>query len=242
MRKIDRSGSNMKLEAKGIRRQFFRNGKNTNWFNAVETTDFTLEEGRITEILGRSGSGKTTLSHMLAGLLTPTEGTVLLEGQDLYAMSDGERSRLRNRHIGVIPQGQTGLKSLTVLEKVLAPVLMYEDPRESEAYARELLEKMEIAELGDVYANELSGGELRRMAVARALIRKPGILIADEPTGDLDNETTGLVLGLFRSLAEEGTAILMVTHDEEAFGYADRIYRMEKGVLKPEKYLIKKGL
>ena len=222
----------MKLKAESIRKQYFRDGKNTNWFNAVELTDLTLEEGRITEIEGRSGSGKTTLGQMLSGLLSPTEGRVMLDDQDIYSMEDGKRSRIRNQHIGVIPQGQTGLAGLTVLENVLLPIRMYERAEHVKPYAMQLLDRMEIGKLAGVYANELSGGELRRMAVARALIRHPEILIADEPTGDLDEETTRLVLSLFREQADEGTSVLIITHDAEVSSYADISYRMENGVLR----------
>lgn len=221
----------MDLLAEGISRIFYRNGRNTNYFNAVEPTDFRLEEGAVTEIIGRSGSGKTTFSNMLCGLLSPSTGRVLLDGQDLYALDDTERSLLRNRTFGVIPQGQTGLSSLTVLENVLAPAAMYGDASKREARARELLEQLEIPELADVYSNELSGGELRRMSVARALINDPQIIVADEPTGDLDDEATGFVLRLLRQLADEGTSVLIISHDREAQQYADRLYRMEKGVL-----------
>ena len=221
----------MKLTAEGISRTFFRNGKDTNFFYAVEKTDIELEEGKITEIVGRSGSGKTTLSNMLAGLLTPTEGRVLLDGKDLYAMDDGTRSSIRNSCIGVVPQGQTGLQALTVLENILAPVAMYGEASKKEARALELMEMLDISELKDVFSNELSGGELRRMSIARALINDPGIVIADEPTGDLDDDTTELVLKLFRDLADNGTAVLLVTHEREALKYADVIMRMDKGIL-----------
>ncbi len=214
----------MKLEAKGISRSFFRKGTNTNIFVAVKPTDFCLEEGKLTEITGRSGCGKTTFSNMLSGLLTPTEGTVLLDEKDLYAMSDKERSRIRCDHFGIIPQGHTGLQSLTVLENVLLPSAMYHgDAKNAEKRARELLSQMNIADLCDVYANELSGGELRRMAVARALINEPEIIIADEPTSDLDDEASGLVLKLLKDHAKNGASVLMITHEKDALKYADNV-------------------
>lgn len=221
----------MELRAEGISRIFFRNGKNTNFFHAVEPTDFTLEGGSLTEIIGRSGSGKTTFSNMLAGLLTPTEGKVYLDGEDLYAVDDGKRSRLRNQHIGVVPQGQTGLQSLTVLENVLMPAFMYGDPKEKEKKAKQLLEQMGIADLSEVYSNELSGGELRRMAIARAMINEPEIIIADEPTGDLDEEMTVNILKQLRQYADNGASVLVVTHERDAERFADHVYRMEKGLL-----------
>jgi len=221
----------MKLKSKGITRSFFRKGRNTNFFYALQKTDFELQEGAVTEIVGRSGSGKTTFANILSGLLVPTEGSLYLDGVDIYALSDEKRSILRNRHIGIVPQGQTGLQSLTVLENVLAPAMMYGDMKGIEAIARQYLEEMEISDLCDIYSNELSGGELRRMSIARALINSPEIIIADEPTGDLDDDTTALVLRLFRRLADKGCSVLIITHEQEVVNYADNIYRMEKGIL-----------
>ena len=221
----------MELKAIGVSRRYFRQGKGKNFFYAVEKTDLTLASGVLTEITGRSGSGKSTLLNMLAGLLEPTEGQVLLDGANLYAMDDRERSRLRNASIGVIPQGQTGLHSLTVLENVKLPSLLYAKEPCSDERAEELLDRVGIAELKDVYPNELSGGEMRRLAIARALVMKPGILLADEPTGDLDDENTREVLSLLRRCADEGAAVLLVTHETEAAAYADAVYKMSGGVL-----------
>ena len=221
----------MILKAEGVSRIFFRNGKGTNYFHAVEKTDFCLEPGKLVEIIGRSGSGKTTFINMLGGLLTPSEGKVFLDGEDIYSLDDEKRSLLRNRSVGIIPQGQTGLGIFTVMENVLAPVAMYGDSSGKKERAEELLKQMGIDDLRDVYSNELSGGELRRMSIARALINDPEIIIADEPTGDLDDDTTEMVLKLLKTYAEKGAAVLMVTHEKAAFSYADDIYRMEKGSL-----------
>ena len=224
----------MMVQAEGIARDFFRSGKGTNIFTAVYETDFILEEGKITELIGRSGSGKTTFAQMLAGLLTPTRGRVLINGQDFYTLEDGARSLFRNRHIGIVPQGRTALSKMTVLENILLPAAMYGETEGKEEKAEGLLERMGIADLREVYANELSGGELKRMSIARALINEPEILVADEPTGDLDDETTEAVLSLLRDYAGRGKAVLMVSHDREAVRYADRLYRMEKGILREE--------
>lgn len=234
----------MEIRAEGISRRYFRQGRGTNFFYAVQKTDFLLPAGCLTEISGRSGSGKSTLLNMLAGLLEPTEGRVLLVEEDreldLYTMPDRERSMARNRKIGVIPQGQTGLQSLTVLENVMLPGLLYPgtDIPSGKALrerAEELLRMVGISELAGVWPNELSGGELRRLSIARALLLSPGILLADEPTGDLDDENTKGVLRLLRECADRGTAVLLVTHEQSAAAYADRIYDMSEGVLREGK-------
>ena len=220
----------MVLRAEHVTRQFLRKSRLSNVLYAVRDVSLTLMPGELAEITGRSGSGKSTLLNMMAGLLTPTEGKIWLDETDLYQMDDEERSRVRNGGIGVIPQGQTGLHSLTVLENVMLPCLLYGDEAPQER-AEELLERVGILSLAHAYPNELSGGEMRRLAIARALIRRPGVLLADEPTGDLDDENTRTVLSLLRQAADEGTAVLLVTHEQEAAAYADRIYRMQDGIL-----------
>ena len=223
----------MELTCQSVSRRFLRNTKTSNFFYAVKNCDLAIASGVLTEITGRSGSGKSTLLNMLAGLLEPSEGQVLLDRIDLYSLPDGPRSQLRGQCIGVVPQGQTGLHSLTVLENVLLPCRMAgEKPEESRALG--LLAQVGIADLRDAYPSELSGGEMRRMAIARAMIRNPGILLADEPTGDLDDENTKAVLKLLRAAADDGTAVLLVTHEREAASYADRVYRMDGGILTDE--------
>ena len=223
----------MELKAEGVSRQYFRKSKLSNVFLAVKETNLALPAGRLTEITGRSGSGKSTLLHMLAGLLAPTTGRVLLGSTDLYALDDAERSMLRNKSVGVIPQGQTALRSLTVMKNVKLPCTVYGDAVSDDA-ALELLERVGLAALRDAYPNELSGGELRRLAIARALLRKPPVLLADEPTSNLDDENTHAVLRLLRQCADAGAAVLLVPHESAAAEYADRVYRMSDGGLTAE--------
>ena len=221
----------MELRAEGVSRRYFRESRGSNVFYAVKETNLVLAAGTLTEITGRSGSGKSTLLHMLAGLLAPTAGRVLLDDADIYALDDEARSRLRNEKLGVVPQGHTGLRSLTVLENVTLPCMMYgETVPDDKALA--LLERVGIAHLKNAYPNELSGGEMRRMSIARALIKNPPVLLADEPTGDLDDENTHAVLRLLRQSADEGAAVLLVTHEREAERYADSVYRMNDGILR----------
>ena len=220
----------MVLSAQGVSKRYLRKAEGSNHFFAVQKTDFTLQPGRLVMLTGRSGSGKTTLLHMLSGLLAPTEGKVLLDGQDLYALADQALSRLRNAHIAVIPQGKAAVASLSVLENICLPRLLYgaEDAR-TEAMA--LMERLEIGHLADAAPSELSGGELRRMSIARALGQHAEVLLADEPTGDLDDESTHRVLGMLKEKAQSGAAVLLVTHEMEAARYADEVWRMDSGKL-----------
>lgn len=218
----------MKLHAEKISKEFIRNGRGSNTFLAVQETDFTLCEGTVTVLTGRSGSGKSTLLNMLCGLSVPTTGKVLLDETDLYAMPDHALSKLRNQNFGVIPQGQTALHSLTVLENILLPFSLYRQPADLDL-AEELLEQLDIAKLRDVKPAELSGGELRRMAIARAVVMKPAFIFADEPTGDLDDENTEIVFRFLRGAANRGSAVMIVTHEHDAEQYADAVFRMQAG-------------
>ena len=170
----------MELIAEKVTREFVRPSGKTNRFFAVKETDFALQSGRLTVLMGRSGSGKTTLLNMLSGLLMPSSGRITADGKDLYAMPDKELSRFRCEHFGVIPQGQTAIHSLTVTENILLPFALYGDAPD-EARARQLMERLDIADLANARPAELSGGELRRVAIARALVRKPSLIFADEP-------------------------------------------------------------
>ena len=219
----------MNVRADNIKKEFLRKGKGTNVFEAVKSCSFELPNGSFTVIRGRSGGGKSTLLNMLAGILTPTEGKVYYGDVDLYGLKDEELSIFRNSHIGFVPQGKSAVSSLTVLENILLPELLYGERHEEEA--RMLMEQFGILELQNVLPEELSGGELRRMAIARALIKKPQVLFADEPTGDLDDENTKVVFQTLKEIAKRGTAVLTVTHEEGAEQYADRIFRMDAGVL-----------
>lgn len=221
----------MKLEAKGVKKDFARGGNSGSVLEAVKPLDFSLESGELVEITGRSGSGKSTLLSMMAGMLVPTGGSICIDDTDIYSMKEEERSRLRNDRIGLIPQGHTALRSLTVLENVMLPFVLYHRETPPEDRAKELLQKVGLFDMKDERPNALSGGELRRMAVARALLMKPAVLLADEPTAGLDDENVELVMELLRSAADEGASVLLVTHENEARKYADRVLTMDGGRL-----------
>lgn len=228
----------MKLSANAISKNFNRIRKNSNVFTAVHETTISLVPGKLYVVSGHSGSGKSTLLNMLSGLLAPSSGNVLLDEKDIYGLKDEELSLLRNQNMGFLPQGQTAIYSLNVLENILVPYTLHgsrikhdKEYEAAEEFAFYLLEQVGLADLATAMPSELSGGEIRRMAIARAMIRKPAFIFADEPTGDLDKDNTQTILKLFRAQADRGSGIFLVSHDTEAFDYGDTLYEMNNGVL-----------
>lgn len=224
----------MLLETKNLTRQFVRRSQP---FSAVDDVTFGLAEGEFAAIIGRSGNGKTTFLNLVTGLLKPTSGSVRVDGVELSACSDAKVSRLRNQTVGFVAQQLNLISSLTVLDNVILPATMGKDWRKPAADAKifdkalELLDRLGIKELSQAMPKEISGGEMRRVAIARALINKPALLIADEPTGDLDAKSTETVMRLLRDQANSGVGVLIVTHDEMAIRFSDHVYQMEKGRL-----------
>ena len=221
----------MELCAEKISQDFLRYSAKDGYFIAVQETDLRLAAGTLTVVTGRSGSGKSTLLHILGGLMKPVTGRVLVDDVDLYAMGEDARTRLRSRCIGIVPQRLMSLAALTVRENILLPALLAGKAEKFAPRADELMEHLGIRKLASVAPSELSGGELRRVTIARALVMQPGILLADEPTGDLDEENTQSVLRLLRETTDAGTAVLLVTHESEARNYADICYTMTAGKL-----------
>ena len=222
----------MIVHGKDIKKEFIRKKSDTNVFTAVSETDISLEPGKLTVITGRSGSGKSTLLNMLSGILVPDSGGVYYDDISIYEMNDRELSRFRNRNTGYIPQGSSAVASLNVKENILLPVMYCaEGIKVDDRELMEMMERLSVSELAGVMPDELSGGELRRMAVARALILRPSVIFADEPTGDLDDENTAIVFTMLREAADAGACVLLVTHESGAAEYADVMYRMEAGRL-----------
>lgn len=221
----------MELRAENISQDFLRDSAREGYIVAVAETDLCLSSGTVTAVMGRSGSGKSTLLHILGGLLPPVTGKVFVGATDLYALPEDARAELRSSGLGIVPQQLMSLRALTVRENVLLSALLYGREQDVSAHADVLMERLGIASLAHVYPSELSGGELRRMMIARALAGTPQILLLDEPTGDLDAENTRRVLELVRETADAGTAVLLVTHECEAASYADVCYTMAEGRL-----------
>jgi putative ABC transport system ATP-binding protein len=216
------------LELRGLTKEYKRGGKA---FNAVNGVTLSVRRGDFISIIGRSGSGKSTLLNMSAGLLKPSAGTVIFDGQDIFSLADKSISLLRNERIGFVPQGASLLSNFTVLENVCMPWFFFKREGKPEERALVLLEKTGISHLAASYPKELSGGEMRRAAIARALINHPDIIIADEPTSDLDAETTAEVMRLLSAIAKGGTAVLIVTHELDTLSYGNKVYLMNEGNL-----------
>ena len=222
------------LTATGLVKRFRRGNANGAAFLAVDQLNLTLSVGEFVTLVGRSGSGKTTLINLLSGLLTPDSGTVTLDGHLLHSLPEPEQSRLRNSVLSYVPQGQSLLTNLTVLDNVRLPLHLCQlSRRDATTPARELLDRFSIAHLEHSYPANLSGGEMRRVALARALITRPRVLILDEPTSDLDIENTYQIATLLTSLVPT-TAILAVTHDLELTSYATRRLTIANGLLQDE--------
>ena len=218
----------MVLEVKGLCKEYMRGSQP---FYAVDHVDFTLNKGEFVSIIGRSGSGKSTMLNLIAGLLEPTEGTVTISGKCLTGMSDEELSVVRNTVLGYVPQGQTVLSNLSVLDNVRLPFYFSQREGTSTERAMELMKMVGIDHLAESMPKELSGGELRRVSIARALMCSHDLLVLDEPTGDLDPETTTEIMDLLQKIAAEGTAVLMVTHELDTTSYGHKTYVMDRGHL-----------
>ncbi|MBS5777715.1 MULTISPECIES: ABC transporter ATP-binding protein [Peptoniphilaceae] len=207
----------------------FKRGSNTLF--AVKNVNFTLEEGDFVNIIGRSGSGKSTFLNLLSGLLKPTEGKIFAKGKDMSDFSDREISKYRNEIIGFVPQSLGTLPNLNVLENVSLPYYLFK--RDDSAYekAAMLLDEMGILHLKDDFPKNLSGGELKRVLIARSMINSPELLILDEPTSDLDKNTTMEIMDLLKKINSKGTALIIVTHELDILKYGNTLCQMEDGSL-----------
>ncbi len=201
--------------------------------HALRGVSFSLAEGEFASIVGQSGSGKSTLLNMLGLLDTPTRGTVVYRGQDVGLLGKPALAKLRNSLVGFVFQFHHLLPEFSVLENVLMPALIGGKPAaESKKLAEETLALLGLDGLEDKGANQLSGGQKQRVAIARALMNRPALLLADEPTGNLDTINTEQVYKLFRQVgAETGTAFLIVTHDQTVAQQTDRILELRDGEL-----------
>ena len=202
---------------------------------ALAGVSIDVPVGQFTAVMGPSGSGKSTLMHILAGLDQPTEGTVTIAGLEISSMSDGELTRLRRRHIGFVFQFFNLLPMLTAEENIVLPLSIAGEKPEK-AFLEDLLKRLGLWERRSHRPAELSGGQQQRVAIARALVSQPTVVLADEPTGNLDSATSHEILELLRSATEDyGQTTVMVTHDAAAAAIADRILFLSDGLIADER-------
>ena len=199
---------------------------------AINHMDFFIDDCEFVSIMGQSGSGKSTLLAILGGLNHPSRGRVLIDTLDIYDLTSEQRADFRSEYVGIIFQSFQLIPYLTVLENVKLPMAITgRKSKEQDAMAREVLAKVRLANKADRLPDELSGGEQERVAIARAIVNHPPILLADEPTGNLDTETTGEIMELLRQLnRDEGLTIIMVTHNPETSRYAHRTIQVRDGM------------
>ena len=214
------------LETKDLRKVY---GSGDTEVRALDGVDLTVEKGEFVAVVGTSGSGKSTLLHMLGGLDRPTGGTVTVDGRELSALKDEELTIFRRRKIGFVFQNYNLVPVLNVYENIVLPIQL--DGRQPDQdYLNRIIETLGLGRKLQNLPNNLSGGQQQRVAIARALAAKPAILLADEPTGNLDSRTSQDVMSLLKVTGQKfGQTIVMITHNEEIAQMADRIVRIEDG-------------
>jgi len=205
--------------------------------HALKGVSITLRKGEFVAVMGPSGSGKTTLLNLIGALDRPTSGKILIDGRDMTRMSEGELTELRRHKIGFIFQFYNLIPVLTAFENVELPMLIAgARKRERQGRALKLLQMVGLSQRADFRPEELSGGEQQRVAIARALANRPSVVLADEPTGDLDTKTGGDVMGALRTMSKkEGVTVVVVTHDPVVAEMTDRILLMRDGMIIGEK-------
>ncbi|MGB1619335.1 MAG: ABC transporter ATP-binding protein [Flavobacteriales bacterium] len=200
--------------------------------HALRGLSVDIGQGEYTALMGPSGSGKSTLMNMLGCLDTPTSGRYRLAGEDVGTLDDDALADIRNRRIGFVFQTFNLMPRYTALENVALPLVYAGASRaDREARAREVLEQVGLADRMDHRPNELSGGQRQRVAVARALVNRPDLLLADEPTGNLDTKTSLEIMALFGEIHAAGNTVVLVTHEEDIAAYAHRVVRLRDGVV-----------
>lgn len=214
------------LSAVDLRKSY---GSGENTVHALDGIDLTVERGEFAAVVGTSGSGKSTLLHMLGGLDRPTSGKVEVDGKDIFSLSDEELTIFRRRKIGFVFQNYNLVPVLNVYENIVLPVEL-DGGTPDEKYINGVIETLGLANKLQNLPNNLSGGQQQRVAIARALASKPAIILADEPTGNLDSKTSQDVLGLLKITSQKfSKTMVMITHNEEIAQLADRIIRIEDG-------------
>ena len=214
------------LETKDLRKFY---GSGDTQVKALDGVDLSVENGEFVAIVGTSGSGKSTLLHMLGGLDRPTSGAVLVDGKDIFSLKDEELTIFRRRKIGFVFQSYNLVPVLSVYENIVLPIQL-DGGKVDQSYVNQVIEALGLEQKLQNLPSQLSGGQQQRVAIARALATKPAIILADEPTGNLDSKTSQDVLSLMKVTGQKfAQTMVMITHNEEIAQMADRIVRIEDG-------------
>jgi ABC-type lipoprotein export system ATPase subunit len=217
------------IEIKGLTKNYSVDGQ---IFRAVDDVSFSVKSGEMVSIVGHSGSGKTTLLSLIGGLTKPDAGQVLIDDINIWSMDDAALSLFRNKKISFIYQFASLIPTLTAIENIMLPTAFGEHTDDIGKYAEELINLVGLKEKSNAYPSHLSGGQQRRVAIARAFINRPDIILADEPTGDLDEEAEGEIIRLFQDMnKKKKITFLIVTHNKEIAAHTGRQLSMSNGVL-----------
>ena len=218
-----------RIEAQQIAKQY---GKGATSVTALKGVSFTIDAGEFVSVMGESGSGKSTLLSIVGTLNSPTSGRLMVDGVDVYALAKDKRADLRRESIGFVFQNFNLIPYLTLAENVMLPLATVREKRaKKRAMALAALEKVGLSEKSDRLPGQISGGEQERVAIARAIVGRPPIILADEPTGNLDSKTGKEIMGIINTLNSEGMTIIMVTHNADYAAYANRVLRVADGLL-----------
>lgn len=224
--------ANPLINIKKLKRDF-QLGNET--INVLKGIDLQINKGEYVALMGPSGSGKSTLMNLLGCLDTPTSGTYILNGNDISQMQDDDLAEIRNKEIGFVFQTFNLLPRTTALDNVALPMI-YAGYSKSERNERatEVLTQVNLSDRMDHQPNQLSGGQRQRVAIARALVNKPSIILADEPTGNLDSKTSIEIMNLFNDIHQKGNTVIVVTHEEDIAKYAHRVIRLKDGMIESD--------
>ena len=217
------------IEIKNLTKNYSIDGQ---IFKAVDNVSLSVKKGEMLSIIGHSGSGKTTLLSLIGGLTRPDAGQILIDDYDIWSMNDSALSLFRNKKISFIYQFASLIPTLTAIENIMLPTAFGEQTGDVRGYAEELIDLVGLKEKSGAYPSHLSGGQQRRVAIARAFINLPDIVLADEPTGDLDEETEGDILSLFQDMnRKKKITFLIVTHNKDIAEHTGRQLSMSNGLL-----------
>ena len=216
------------IEIKNVTKIY--NGGKAGKVKALDDVSLSIEDGEFVAVTGESGSGKSTLLNLIGALDAPTQGKIYVGGQDISGFSEEQAAKFRRENVGFVFQGFYLEESFSVLVNVEIPLILRgADEKEREARAREMLEKFDLADKAEAMPAQLSGGQMQRVCIARALAGGAKLVLADEPTGNLDSVSGSAVIDVFRKLAEEGVTIVMVTHNKQFAARCDRIIELKDG-------------